>query len=466
MKPMTLLLLLAIAGAGCAAPFEGAMPYRPASVRDSTEDGFARPSVTGPEAASEGETPPHPLTLADCVALALERRRTVRIADRRVLIAQDRLLEAKATVFPKITLEERYSARVNDPGGSFGGSGTVTGRREVSFTKLSLLVPIYDFGVSSNTRDALRRNIEAEGFRSVRAREALTFDVTLAYYRVLEAQQIREIVADSIGVIEEQRRIAQDFLAQGLVARNDVLTADVQLSQRRQDLIRAEGNVALAVATLNRQMGLDVDAATELSGEGEADLWNGSYYGVLRRAIDARADLHALRSQIAAAQAEYKAVSAGRAPRLYAFGDFNYSTDDFLLHQQWMSGGVVLEFPLFDGGVTLARLKRKHKEIAESIDVHDETVDDIVLDVKAAWLAVRDAAGRMPVAREEIRLAEENLRIVRDQYREGLLTSADVLFEENRLSVSKSGYQTARYDYHEAYARMVHAIGGDPADAR
>jgi outer membrane protein TolC len=66
------------------------------------------------------------------------------------------------------------------------------------------------------------------------------------------------------------------------------------------------------------------------------------------------------------------------------------------------------------------------------------------------------------VARQAIGLAEENLRVARDQYGAGLVTTADLLVEEERLSSARPAYFRALYDYHDAVARLAHAVGADP----
>ena len=154
---------------------------------------------------------------------------------------------------------------------------------------------------------------------------------------------------------------------------------------------------------------------------------------------------------------------AGLRPRIYAFADYNASSDDFLLNQQWLSGGVALQFPLYDGGAVHARLRRQSKEMAEIADLRDDRVDDIVLDVKRAFLRAREARLRLPVARKSIELATENLRMTKDQYAQGLVTTTDVLTEEERLARVKSNYFQARYANHEAYAQLQHATGADSA---
>ena len=115
---------------------------------------------------------------------------------------------------------------------------------------------------------------------------------------------------------------------------------------------------------------------------------------------------------------------------------------------------------LVDGFGTQFRLKRKKKEIAESIDFHDERLDDILLDVTQAFLLTRDSAERLPVARKSVDLAEENLRVTRDQYLAGLVSTADLLAEEDRLSQARSNHVRALYECHASAARLVHATGG------
>jgi len=139
---------------------------------------------------------------------------------------------------------------------------------------------------------------------------------------------------------------------------------------------------------------------------------------------------------------------------------YNYTSDEATINKDWMDASVLLQIPLVDGFNTQFRLKRKKKEIAEAIDFHDEKLDDILLDVNLAWLQVRDSAERLPVARKSIDLAEENLRVMRDQYVAGLVSTADMLIEEDRLSQARSNHIRALYDCHSSAARLVNATGG------
>ncbi len=453
----TLALFAGLLGS-CATPFSHEPTYRPAPL--SRETAPLEPAAP---------TPPRPegdpsLSRAECIEFALRNHRSIRIADRRILIARDQVDEKFGLLFPRLSAEGRYESRNNDRGSSFGGNTFVTGDQGVGTAKVSLLVPIYDFGGALNEREAARLEVDVAGLSAARTRQDLILAVSQAYYRVLEALRIQGVVEESLKVVTRQIEIARDFRTQGIVAASDVLTAEVQEAERRQELIRAGTNVELARATLNRQMGRPVDAPLELQDVLEAPPWTGSFEAALRVAIERRPDLAALKQQVEIARAEFRATRAGFFPKVYAFADFNHSTDDFLLNQDWVVGGIAVQLPLFDGGSTVARLRQREKEIAEAVDLHDERADDVVLDLKRIYLLVREAVERVPVARKAIDLAEENLRVVRDQYAQGLLTSADVLTEEDRLSRSRTNYYRALYEYHGAFARLSHATGETPPE--
>ncbi len=456
---IALIAVLPAALLSCRIPYPDPAAYRPESLggdpaaREVTRPPTVPPAETAPPAAGA-------LTLEDCLRIALANNRRPWIADRRVLIARDRIDEAMSILLPRLTFDAQYAWRNNDLGISAMGMDIVMGERTRWSAKLGLIVPIYDFGRAQAQMRMEENRVEAGLKDAERGRQDLTLAVSQAYFRLLEARRIRDVVRESLKVVKRLEETARDFLAQGLVARSDVLAAEVQLAERQQDLIRAENNILLARATLNRLMGLDVNRPTEIADVLEAAPWNGSLEAVLKLSIERRPDLAALRRMIEAGRAEYDVIRRGNLPGIVGTLDYNYTSDQNTLNPDWLGAAVILQIPLVDGLGTQFRLMRKTKEIAEAIDIHAERLDDILLEVTQAFLQAREAAERIPVARKAVALAEENLRVTRDQYAAGLLTGADVLAEEDRLSRARSGHIRALYEYHSAAARLANAAGG------
>jgi outer membrane protein len=451
--PSLLLAATALSAAsGCATPSAAEPGPRPPA-REPAAGGRA---ATGPSAPTSTAA----LSLERCIEIALERNRTITLARLNVLIARDTASESFARVLPEVVVDGQFRARSNDPGFQLNGVSFIAGDRNVPSVRVGALVPIYDFDRSWGAIEADRERAQAAELSSERTRQDLVLAVTRSYFRVLEAEKIRGVVEQSIAAVSRQLAAARDQFAQGVVARNEVLAAEVQLAERRQEMIRAENNVELAKAALDRVMGVDVTRPVEVADVFEPAPWSGSFEAVLEAAIAARPDLLAARREVEAARADWRSARGGFFPRIFAFGSYNYVNDDFMLNKTWWEGGFGVELPVFEGGAALARLDRAREAIAAAVARRDERMDDLVLAVKQAYLDVREAAARIPVAREAIGAAEEDLRVTRDQYDQGLVTSTDVLFEEDRLSRARSSYYRALYDYHDAFARLSHAVGG------
>jgi len=408
------------------------------------------------------------LTLEQAIDRALNGNGRLRISDRRILIARDRVREAWAIDLPKLTAQGRFDIREKQKiavGTDARGNPIYAPvDRDVSSVSTTLLVPIYDFGYGYHQRQAARYGVDVAELTNERTRQDLVLSVKQAYFRVLEAQKIKSVVIDSIQTVNRQLEIAKDFFSQGLVAKNDVLVVEVQLADRRQQLIQAENNIQLAIATLNRLMDEPVTKELKLVDILEATPWKGTFESVFFLAIKNRPDLAALRKQIQIVEEQYRSTRANLMPHISGYVNASYADQDNvdLRDRRVASGGVVADLSIFDGGLTYAQLARLSKEINDAVDTQSEGEKDILLSVKQAYLNLNDAAERIPVAKKSIELAVENLRITRDQYAQGLLTSEDVLLQEERLAQAKVSYYQALYAYHQSLAVLVNVIGTNP----
>ena len=92
--------------------------------------------------------------------------------------------------------------------------------------------------------------------------QQIRFEVLKSYYGVLLAQS-RVVVADEaiqIGTADLKR--IKDKFETGFVVRSDLLAAEVQVSEFRQQKIQAIGELAIAQAALNTALGLPVNSPT------------------------------------------------------------------------------------------------------------------------------------------------------------------------------------------------------------
>jgi outer membrane protein TolC len=458
----TCAFLLSLVLAGCAVPYSDEPLYRPEIVERQASIA-AQPNVT-PTAASDATADTREaLTLEQCIAMALRNHRNIRMADRRIAMQNDLLAEAWSAQLPQITAKGQYEVRDRRLTASFMDQTIALNERRGGSISAYAQLLLYDFGKTTEERRALRAQVAVSEENAEQARQDLALAVNQAYLHVLASQKLKTVVEESLRLLKVQFRAAQNFLGQGMVGKHDVLAVEVRLSERQQELIRVRHGLQLAQATLNRLMGLDLDRKTELIELTEGSMWQGNWLTALRQALQSRPDLTALRHHIESTEAQYRSLWGNLAPTIFVYGQGYYANEDSFAGQKGLSAGIAMQWSLFDGGATYQRLQRKEKEIAEARDIYAECSDDIALEVKKTYLALDESAERIPVALKGVELAAENLRLTSEQYGQGLVTSADILTEEDRLARARINYYQAIYGYHQALAEWLHALGSHPA---
>src|SRR5262249_26117647 len=128
----------------------------------------------------------------------------------------------------------------------------------------TLTVPL---DVSGELRHALRA--AQAGYRGERARLwATTLDeqvsVVRGYFRLLETEHLRVVTEQRIAAQRHQLESAQSRFNSGRLTKNELLVVQVTLRNVEQELVRRDLDIAEARWTLNRLVGLPVDAPTEV----------------------------------------------------------------------------------------------------------------------------------------------------------------------------------------------------------
>ncbi|MBI4083028.1 MAG: TolC family protein [Candidatus Lambdaproteobacteria bacterium] len=406
-----------------------------------------------------GTPPPTELTLEQALRTAFASNRGLGIAQRRIEIARDVAAGADALGGPFVSAQINYSARNNDMATQSFGQTFKTADREDANAAVLLQMPVLDFGRNASAQHAARLGIGSAELASTRAREDLALAVKRAYYRVLEAEKLRSVVVESIALVEQQASQARDFLTQGLVARSDVLSVEVRLAERRQDLIRADVALKSASAALSRLLLADINRPLRLAEPPPPRQSQGEFARLRQAAIEQRGDLKALRLQVETAQVSVRAARAELYPQVSAFISYTHSSQSLLVNNEWATAGIGLKMNLYTAGAATAELARRDKLVLEAEDRYRDQEDNIVLELKQALLAAEQTADQLPVAAKGVELAEENLRIQRDRYAQGLVTITDVLIEDDNLSRARTGYFQAMYAYHSALAQLDNVVG-------
>jgi outer membrane protein TolC len=418
---------------------------------------------------------------------ALVHSEELSIAELETLIATEKIQEIRGINMPKLSVDGSYNIRSNHLGAvrknplykkempsipDLPGMPplpkpppqpktikTIVANKEVTNGKVSLLVPVYDFGYVSNLVKAQSSIVEATVHEKDRVQQDLLFAVAGSFYRALEGAKIETVVLESMKVLKNQLVTAQDLFSVGLVTKNDVLVVEVQLAEREQELIQAQHNIESALSSLTRLTGHPVRFVTELDDIEGGVTWSETLDSITSRADTVHPVLKTILARTTAATFDYEATKAENYPDINAFVNLHSSSDSYLLHKKWIHGGVCIDIPIFDGGIVNSRLAQKRKQLSALDLQYAKAVEDIHLEIQKAYLRVDSAFHQIPVAQKSIQLAEDNLMISRDLFQEGLIMSDDVLNDETRLAQARSNYYQSLYNFYIARSELDYAAG-------
>jgi outer membrane protein TolC len=429
----------------------------------------------------------HKLSFAEAQEIAIVHSEELSIAELETLIATEKIREIRGINLPKLTVDGSYNIRNNDigfvrknpmykkqqptpphvhgeppaprPDPQPKTIKTIAANKHVTNGKVSLIVPVYDFGYVSNLMKAQTSIVEATVHEKDRVQQDLLAAVAGSYYRALEGSKIETVVLESIGVLGTQLATAQDLYSVGLVTKNDVLVVEVQLAERQQERIQARHNTESALCSLTRLTGRQITLVSELEDVKEEVSWNESVDSIIAQSDAVHPVLKKIQANTTAASFDYEATKAENFPDINAFVNLHSSSDSYLLHKNWVHGGVCIEIPIFDGGIVDSKLAQKRKQISVLDLRYTEAVEDIHLEIRKAFLKVDSALYQIPVAQKSIQLAEDNLMISKDLFEEGLIMSDDVLRDESRLAQARSNYYQSLYDFYIAKSELEYAAG-------
>lgn len=402
-----------------------------------------------------------PVSLEDAVRTALANSREVRLSAAEAGIAEQGKTWAGAGRLPRLDLGAQYISFSEPPSAIINGMAVQTADQSIFSTRLELSQTIYDFGKTGSRVDQAAAAAEAAGKQAALTREQQAEGVIAAFLSARRAAELRAVAEESLATARAHRDVTQTLYEQGVVAKNDVLAADVQSANAEAALISAENQVELSRSRLALRMGYPGSlSATPDDGpipvpEGPLPALDNS----VAAAWGKRGEVRVQEAAVREAEASVAAAQSAFAPSLFGVGAYQYETNDLNPHKSVFSilvGGKVNLFSGFgdDAALREARLSAGRRKEQLSL-----ARDRIALEVKAAQLAAVEAEKRKGVAGVAVARGEENLRIQNDRYREGLSINTEVLDAENLLTRAKVDLRNASYDLYEARYRVLAARG-------
>jgi OMF family outer membrane factor len=410
---------------------------------------------------------PQEFSLREAVSFGLRNSPRLRAAYAAIERARGQEQVAFAPFLPQLDFLSHSGVTTKALGpASSGITGIIlpftTGAHTFAQAELQLQWTLCDFGrTRGRYRQAGARETIAQ-LRYSRARETVAFDVAAAFLQALRAHALRIIQEDSIRRAEAILKDTRSRRAAGVAEREDVLRAEVQLATAQDALDLAEEAEWAGLARLNNVMGRNASLPLQLvdwPAAGGPPGFSLSLVQCLEIAAAQRLELGVAREVVAAAQSGRQASAAEFLPRVYAAGVVGGVTGSNLQRGTQEGAGIHIDMPLYGGGRRCGELRSADAEVEEALAEVQTILDGVTLEVTLAYRSAVTARRRIDHLRPAVTEARENLRLLRNRYRNGNATPTDIVDAETALTGAQQRLSSATYEYLAALVYLDYALG-------
>lgn len=404
-------------------------------------------------------------TLEDAWRMAVER--DPGLAATRSLIEAGRAdeLAARAERWPTLTVDGSYQ-RFNDaPAFSFPVNGTTFTSPELVknddflMARARVAMPLFTAGRVTAGIKSAQEAARGAGLAEQSYAQDLRLQVATAYVNVLRARRELRAAEGSVASLTSHANDVAVMFEREAVARNDLLAARLTLADAEQRRLKAENHNAGALAAYNRLLGEPLDRIPELAELAPTPLPSATVEELVERARVNRPELAGLDARSQALAERARGENASRWPQVGLLADYQHLENQVLDEQDFALLGVGFSWTLFDAGRIQQRANALHSASRAAAQDRDDLQSRVALEVWQAWLDAREATARVPLTREAVEQAEENLRVGRELYSVGLATNTVVLDAEALRLAAVRNCDNAVLDVALGNLRLKRAVG-------
>lgn len=410
------------------------------------------------------------LTLQESIDMALENNRKIKESAEDQSQAYWAHRQARRQAGPKLSWSGKGYAKAGHMDNAatqaaYEAKGLHSDR--IFTNTVQVTFPLYTGGKIENAIEAAELGRDAADLTLEATRQAIKQQTTSAYFQILQYRNLIQVNKEAVDTLQAHLDNVNAQYRVGTVAKSDVLRSQVELANQQQNLVSAQNNYDVAVATFNNIVGLPTDTIVDAKEDLSYTKYDISLPRCTDYALIHRPDGIAMERAWKKAEATMKAAKAGYRPNVGAFvsrdwsGDKAFSTNTVKISEasDGTTAGLSATWDIFDNNVTEAQVQQAKASMRKAEQQLYETQESIQLDVRKAYLNLLAAEQNIHTTKIAVDQAQEDYKIAQVRYSAGVGTNLDVMDAEDKLIQTQTTYITALYNYNTSKAALDQAMG-------
>lgn len=349
-------------------------------------------------------------------------------------------------------LKESLNQTIHSGIGLFPDSANVILEDQVIRPTVSVLMPLYTGGLTSSAKEVASIKAQRSQLNTQQQQDLQCFELIQAYFNAQLQKQLLDSSRSNFNAMQTHYNNALKLEKQGFISKGQRMQFEVAKNNAQRTYQNAEANLRSSLFQLNNL--LQSSQITELSTPLFVNSTQSqSLNSLLKTYQDQSSLIRKMKMDTQLANANVKAQSAAKKPNLFAFGE--YSLDE---KQNWIVG-VVARYNLFSGvdknkNIQAAELQRYASEL-----MTERSKQEIENIIYKSYSEVTTAQQSHQLLQQNMKAAQENLRIQTLSFKEDMGTATQVVDAQNALTGLKSEMALNAYKYVMSLAALLQSHG-------
>ncbi|MCU7552800.1 TolC family protein [Chitinophagaceae bacterium LB-8] len=332
---------------------------------------------------------------------------------------------------------------------------------QVIYGMANLSLPIYSglkitYGIESAKflEEAVRMDEEND-------RQGIILNTIAAYINLYKANAAAKLVEENLVQSRQRDTDFSNLEKNGLLARNDLLKAQLETSNQELVLVDAENDIKLAMVNMNLMLGLPESTILNLDSNSlrkPGEIKTIEEYEQL--ASQNRSDVKAMDYRLKAANTNVKVAKGDYYPGVALTGGYIAADiPKFLVVSNALNIGVGVKYSVSSLWKTSSKVQQAKARVHQ-LEANEAMLNDqIHLSINKAYQDYLSGLKKIEVYNKALEQATENYRINKNKYNNNLLTLTDLLDADVAQLRAKMNLTFAKADLVLTYQTLLQKAG-------
>jgi outer membrane protein TolC len=412
----------------------------------------------------------HAVSLNEALKLAKENNKKILRSQLETTLSEQNIKERKELRLPDIELNGEYSRITNIT--EFKGNGFLNGKEvtkaipEIYQVNSSFKMPIYAGNKINNAIKIANQESEIAKIKTEKTENDIELEVVANYLAIYKMMELQKIFEENIKEEKSRLKEVQSLQKHGTITKNEVIRAELQLSDRELNSLTNSKNIKIALHDLKTLIQLPETEEITIDTTANMDELNGldPYDFYLEKAFQ-NEEMRIASQELNIKKTELKLVKGNYLPTVNFFGNYGFYYPNYKFFPPnpylYTLGQIGIEAH-FDISA-LYKNKTKVQQASTEIEwqkMQSEIIKDEIQDkLFKEHTQYQEILEKFVVVDKALDLANENYRIVKLKYLNQLVLITEMVDADNALLQAKYNKISTRLDAILKHYELLHTAG-------